>query len=416
MATQYVVLTPALTDRISHGGDSVQIATTDMGSVGGLIINPRYAADQTIAAAESLYVNLLGPAKLSTDPQHGTVEILAGQRFLVPPLCNVWVNAATGGHKFTAYFSSNYKPQYPPGQVPGQPPSPGASQGVAPFFPPVGPSGLLLDIPMYLYQEYSDDDDLQGYVEAVNAAQQNYVDTFNALNLPIYTKSPVDGALLDWVGVGIYGMPRPSLTTGYHVLVGPLNTWGFCLTQMAELPTVYEEMIPAINGIRQILPYPITATNDDVYRRVLTWHFFKGDGKYCNARWLKRRVWRFCYGDNGTAPESIPPGDPLSAKPSIADTEQISISCGVDNNVTIRFVLGQRNVIGGAMLNRFGFNGFGFLENSFGVKPFAPIPINDLETTYTPYLPLPLMGVFKDLIESGVLETPWQFHFTVTIG
>jgi len=423
MPSSYVVLTPALTSVVTFGGTSVLAADTTMGHVGGLIFNPRHSKDQGIGKAESLFVSLLGPvAKLEIDAVTGTIELVPGQSFLVPPLTNAWVNAASNGHKFAAFFSSEYLPEYPPGEVPGQPPGVGAPQGVPPYFPPGGPTGLLQDIPMYLYQEYSDDDDLQGYIEAVNDEQQNFVDTFNALNLPIYTGPIVHGALLDWVGEGVYGMPRPWLTTGVHVLVGPLNTWGCGITQMAELPLVYEEMLPAINMIYQVMPYPITATTDDIYRRVLSWHFYKGDGKYFNLRWLKRRVWRFCYGMDGTGPESCrsPQGDkphePHDPYPSIADTDQISITVGVDNNVTIRFVLGQRDVIGGAMPNRFGCNGFGPLANVFGVQPFVPIPLNDLETTFKRYPPVPMMSVFQDELKSGVLEVPWQWNFTVTIG
>jgi hypothetical protein len=423
MPSDYVVLTPALTDTVAIGGTSVLVADTTMGHVGGLIANPLTAKDQGIARAESLFVSLLGPiASLEINAVTGTIEVVAGQMFLVPPLTNVWVNAVSNGHKFTAFFSTPYVPEYPPGQVPGQPPSLGAPQGVPPFFPPTGVTGLIKDIPMYLYQEYSDDDDLQGYIKAVNGEQQNFVDTFNALNLPIYTGPIVQGALLDWVGQGVYGMPRPSLTTGTEILIGAINTWGCGITQIAELPLEYEEMIPAINMIRQIVPYPITSTNDDIYRRVLTWHFFKGDGRYFNARWLKRRVWRFCYGMNGTGPESCRsrqgdvPHEPKDTYPSIADTDQISVSLGVDDIAVIRFVLGKRNVIGGALPNMFGCNGFGPLTNTFGVTPFVPIPLNDLETTYTPYLPVPMMTVFQDLLKSGVLEVPWQINFRVTIG
>ena len=43
----------------------------------------------------------------------------------------------------------------------------------------------------------------------------------------------------------------------------------------------------------QVGPDDIVVADDDTYRRCLTWHYQKGDGKYFNIRWLKRRVMRF---------------------------------------------------------------------------------------------------------------------------
>jgi hypothetical protein len=156
----------------------------------------------------------------------------------------------------------------------------------------------------------------------------------------------------------------------------------------------------------------IVITDDDLYRRILTWHLFKGDQNYFNIRFIKRRIWRFLYGVNGIPIEVSPPG---IGDESIADTEQISVSLGVDQNVTIRFVLGHRTVTGGALLNMFGPNGFG---PASGVSPpaYAPVPLNDLETTYVPYPPLPYMTTFKEALDSGVLEVPYQFNFTCHIG
>jgi hypothetical protein len=273
-------------------------------------------------------------------------------------------------------------------------------------------TGLTKEIPSYLYQEYSDDEDLQGFVDAQNACQQDYVDTFNALNLPIYTGPIVAGKLLDWVGAGLYGMNRPALQSGLPNQLGPLNTWG-------------PNWLVPINELFQLAPGDIVITDDDLYRRILTWHLFKGDGNYFSIRWLKRRVWRFLYGTNGTTPEyAVDPMLNYTPHPGgfadkddafIADTSQISISFGVHKNITIRFVLGHRTVTGGALLNAFGPNGFG---PAFGVSPprYAPVPLNDLETTYVHYPPLPYMSLFKEALDSGVLEVPYQFNFTNNIG
>jgi hypothetical protein len=126
---------------------------------------------------------------------------------------------------------------------------------------------------------------------------------------------------------------------------------------------------------------------------------------------LKRRVWRFLYGTDGKTPDPLGPV-------SIADTKQISVSLGVNRNVTIRFVLGDRTVTGGALLNLWGPNGFGI---SWGANTLAPsnyvdIQLNDVESVYVPLPPLPYMSTFKAALDSGVLETPYQFNFTCTIG
>jgi hypothetical protein len=431
------ILRPGLTTQVDVGGQSVQVANTKMGDKGGVIINPLAPQDQGIPVSESLWVNLLGSA--ATSAINGTVELVPGQTFLVPPNSDVWVTALTSSHQFTAFFSSNYTVPFPPNPVPGQPgvpPTTGAGAfagfiGGAPF-PPTGVTGLTKTIPSYLYQEYTDDDDCQGFVDAQNLCQDDYVDTFNALNLPIYTGQPslVAGKLLDWVGAGLYGMARPALSSGRPVVMGPLNTWG-CnwIFPMWGAAPPSEVVFFGLNELQFLSIGDIVITDDDLYRRILTWHLFKGDGNYFSIRWMKRRIWRFLYGVNGTTPDyAVEPtglhpvtGPSGYADPDdafIADTEQISLSIGVDQNITIRFVLGHRTVTGGAMMNAFGCNGF---EPAASKTPawdigVAAISLNDLETTYVPYPPLPYMTTFKEALDSGVLEVPYQFNFTCHIG
>ena len=428
-----IILKPGFVTQVPVGGQSVQVGDTTIDPNGGLIINPLSATDQGVPTAESLWVNLVGAA--TTSPSNGTVEIVPGQAFLVPRGSNVWVTATTSGHQFTAFFSSNYTVPFPPGMVPGMPGSGtgailGGITGGQPF-PPSNVTGLTTVIPSYLYQEYSDDDDLQGFVAAQNQSQQDYVDTFNALNLPIYTGQPslVAGALLDWVGAGVYGMARPALDSGRPEVMGPLNTWGCNWLYQIWSPAPPNVSIKFGLNILQFLSIgTIVITDDDLYRRILTWHLYKGDTNYFSIRFMKRRIWRFLYGENGSTPSfAVDPMLGYQPHPSgfadpddafIADTEQISLSIGVDQNVTIRFVLGHRTVTGGALLNEFGPNGF---EPAIGKTPpwdigVAGITLNDLETTYVPYKPLPYMSTFKEALDSGVLEVPFQFNFTCHIG
>jgi len=141
-------------------------------------------------------------------------------------------------------------------------------------------------IPSYLYAQYSDDDDLQAFVASYNTITQKYVDTFNQLNLPIYTG--LSGALLDWVGQGVYGYPRPTLPASGASVIGPVNTYG----PDFFVPLNTQESTVATNYV----------TTDDIYKRLLTWHFYKGDGKTFNIEWFKRRIKRFLIGSEGTAP------------------------------------------------------------------------------------------------------------------
>lgn len=158
---------------------------------------------------------------------------------------------------------------------------------------PVTVTGIL---PSYLYFQYQNDPDLPALIDAYNTIAQEYLDWFNEINLPIYTG--LQGALLDWVGQGIYGITRPKFSTSSVTgIFGPI----------ASVPYVGPESgapNPNIgNAISSTQLYGISQsfdTPDDIYKRVLTWFFYKGDGFDFSIPWLKRRIARFLYGDNGT--------------------------------------------------------------------------------------------------------------------
>lgn len=139
-------------------------------------------------------------------------------------------------------------------------------------------------IPSYLYQEYSDDADIQALVDAWNQIAQTYVDWFNSVNLPIYTGPVVSGSLLDWVGQGLYGVTRPVLPFGVSSDDGLYNA-----LQFNELAFNETNISNASSFV----------TTDDIYRRVITWAFFKGDGRQFTIPWLKRRIMRFLLGVDG---------------------------------------------------------------------------------------------------------------------
>lgn len=137
----------------------------------------------------------------------------------------------------------------------------------------------------YLYWQYQDDDNLQGFVAAYNTMTQEYITWFNAINLPIYTSDTITGDLLDWVARGLYGIARPSLSSGSPDSIGPFNTWA--LNSLA------------FNGSLIDSSPDFIVTSDDIYKRCITWAFYKGDGRQFNIRWLKRRIARFILGENG---------------------------------------------------------------------------------------------------------------------
>lgn len=153
--------------------------------------------------------------------------------------------------------------------------------------PAIPNPALAKFIGSYLYQEYNDDVNLQAFVSAFNSIAQEYVDWFNGINYPVYASNPnLAGPVLDWVGASLYGYPRPVLSGSAGQLLGAIGT-----TYIGEL---------AIGATEQIGSMDNYVTSDDIYKRCLTWHLYKGDGKQFSIKWLKRRIMRFLYGMDGS--------------------------------------------------------------------------------------------------------------------
>jgi len=142
-------------------------------------------------------------------------------------------------------------------------------------------------LPAYLYQQYTQDpysEDLQAFFTAYNNESQTRLDDTNNLNLPIYTKQIAP--LLDWTAYGIYGVTRPSL--GTPSVFSPLNVYD----------TVPYNTI-AYSQDTELYPNNYYVVNDDIFKRILTWNFYKGDEFQFTNQWLKRRIKRFLFGFNG---------------------------------------------------------------------------------------------------------------------
>ncbi len=204
---------------------------------------------------------------------------------------------------------------------------------------------LALTIPSYLYYEYSDDADLQGFVAAYNTLAQQYVDWFNQVSLPVYTGPLLTGSLLDWVASGLYGIDRPALAGA-------------------------------------------TLVTDDVFQRVISWHFYKGDGKVFDVRWLKRRIMRFLIGANGT-------------DPGINQTYQISVRFMGNGVIDINVYTGIAIFGPGSMFNTGQFNTSKFNDMGLIIRHYV-------DTTLAPEL--------KQAIDAGVLELPFQYVYNVSIA
>ncbi len=227
-------------------------------------------------------------------------------------------------------------------------------------------------IPAYLYQQYADDEALQAFINAYNGGSQAYIDWFNQTPIPIYTNPAVSGELLDWVGVGLYGVTRPVFTVPRYTSKGPFNSVPFNTN--------------TFNGEKLGAQTYYTA-NDDIYKRTITWRLYKGDGFQFTIDWLKRRVMRFLNGANGTAPP-------------IDNTYPVSVSFGANASVNIDILPGMSFLAGASM------------PNSGPPNTFTP---NQIGLDYTPFTPSPALQELQAGIQSGVLPLPFQFQWTVSI-
>lgn len=160
---------------------------------------------------------------------------------------------------------------------------------------------LTQTIPAYPYQQYADDDDIQALFGAYNAYTQTVIDWFNSINLPYYPG--LSGTTLQWVANGLYGTGKTQLASPVNPALGMLNT--------LELNTsVLDSYTPSSETFYD-LP-------DDIFKRILTWNLYKGDGKRFSMRWLKRRIARFLFGGNGIDPQPWVPGFMVGAETTSA--------------------------------------------------------------------------------------------------
>ena len=229
--------------------------------------------------------------------------------------------------------------------------------------------------PAYVYREYADDQNIQALNTSFNQLAQEYVTWFNTIGLPVYTG--LNGAMLDWVATGLYGLARPVLTDGAPVPAVLGGLYGDTKYGVRQYGQYIKGMPPS--------PATFYFTSDDIYKRILTWRFYKGDGFYFSIPWLKRRIARFLIGTDGTAP-------------NIDNTDIISVTINNAHVVTISFLAGNViNVLNG----RYGTNQYGRQQYGGFIATSQKYPSNQ----YIKY--------FSDAVKNGVLALPFQYQYIV---
>jgi hypothetical protein len=101
-------LLPALASATEIDGECVQVMPgLDEAPAGGMIVNPLSPVDQGFErweTPESIFVSVVGACAAAVG--RDTVEVQPGQAFMAPSsAAGVWVNAKTGGHRFTAIMA-----------------------------------------------------------------------------------------------------------------------------------------------------------------------------------------------------------------------------------------------------------------------------------------------------------------------
>lgn len=165
-------------------------------------------------------------------------------------------------------------------------------------------------IKSYPYVQFNDDEDIAAFFDAFNDYAQQYLDWFNETPLAIYTGSNIAGALLDWVAAGVYGCYRTPIAYGNTKSIGPLNTYT-------------PNYIPLNQG-KELSDQTSFTMTDDIFKRVIAWNFYKGDGLQMSIPWLRKRISRFAECPLGNISISFSGARALLIKISSISTELLS--------------------------------------------------------------------------------------------
>ncbi|HEE9886337.1 TPA: hypothetical protein R8G26_004918 [Citrobacter braakii] len=224
----------------------------------------------------------------------------------------------------------------------------------------------------YLYTQYNDDDNIRAFVTAYNTMAKNVYDWMKNANLPIFIGGYNAGDQLRWIARGIYGVKPPVLSSSRQLVTGPFNTLMFNRAPFNSRTV--------INQSEQVV------VSDDLFKRIMTWNFYKGDGFNFTIPWLKRRIIRFLTGVDGV---------------DVTNDQHWSISVLFSGGgASISIIKGFRKLTDSSLYNTQSFNS-GVYNNR------SSILIKSNEYEYA--------SLFKQAFDSGLLHMPFYQPVTVTI-
>lgn len=224
----------------------------------------------------------------------------------------------------------------------------------------------------YLYQQYNDDENLQAFVDAYNTLSKDIYSWMKDANLPVFVGGYNAGDQLRWIALGVYGVRPPILVSDKRRTFGDYNSLLF-----NQLP---------FNGRMVKDESEQVVASDDVFKRVMTWNYYKGDGFNFTIPWLKRRVMRFLTGVDGV---------------DVVNDQRWSISVLFSTSgANISIVKGYRKLTNSGVYNSFPIN-----TRSFNQNTSVLIKSNEYE----------FASLFKQAFDSGLLHMPFYQPVTVTI-
>ncbi|QHP80637.1 hypothetical protein EO763_12245 [Pectobacterium odoriferum] len=227
-------------------------------------------------------------------------------------------------------------------------------------------------IKSYLYTQYNDDENLQAFFSAYNEMSQDIYDWMKNSNLPVFSGGYNAGDQLKWIARGIYGVKPPVLISGKQQIFGAYNALTF-----NQLPFNGREVV---NQSEQVV------ASDDIFKRIMTWNFYKGDGFTFTIPWLKRRIMRFITGPDGV---------------DVTNDQRWSVSVLFSGDgASISIVKGYRRLTNTAMYNSQAFN-----TRSFNQSDSVLIKSGEYEYA----------ALFKQAFDSGLLHMPFYQPVSVTI-
>ncbi|MXV36804.1 MULTISPECIES: hypothetical protein [unclassified Saccharibacter] len=142
--------------------------------------------------------------------------------------------------------------------------------------------------PAHAYQQFSDDANIVAFFKAYNQLAQESLSWMVTHPMALYIGPALEGNLLTYCAFCLYGQFRYRISyTEIRSISGEID--GADIDRLTIDDTAIDKH------------YDGSAISDDLFKRILTWNFYKGDGLNFSIPWLKRRIMRFLTGENGHA-------------------------------------------------------------------------------------------------------------------